>query len=149
MSEPVGSLSALISEVRASRDYRRLTSAIPYLRFLGIELEDQGARRVAVLRYAEKLIGNSGIPALHGGAIGALLESAAIVEVLLSGESSEVPKIVTLSVDFLRSGRPQDTFAAASVTRLGKRVANVSIDAWQGDPQRPIAAAHGVLLLPG
>lgn len=147
MTEPTASLSNLIAEVRASRDYGRLTGRIPYLRFLGIELQDQTDRRVAVLRYSEKLIGNSAIPALHGGAIGALLESAAIVEVLLSGESSVVPKIVTLSVDFLRSGKPLDTFASASLTRLGKRVANVRVEAWQEDRQRAIATAHAVLLL--
>jgi acyl-coenzyme A thioesterase PaaI-like protein len=47
----------------------------------------------------------------------------------------------------LRSGRAVDTFAAGRVTKQGRRVANVRVEAWQDDPARPIAAAHGHFLL--
>ena len=36
-------------------------------------------------------------------------------------------------VDYLRSGRPVDTHARAIVTRQGRRVTNVRVEAWQED----------------
>jgi acyl-coenzyme A thioesterase PaaI-like protein len=54
---------------------------------------------------------------------------------------------VTVTVDFMREGSPIDTHAAATVTRLGRRIVNVSSLAWQYDRSRPIAAANINFLL--
>ncbi|RYE95016.1 MAG: PaaI family thioesterase, partial [Oxalobacteraceae bacterium] len=43
---------------------------------------------------------------------------------------------------FQRGGRAVPTRAAATVTRLGTRVANVEAIAWQDDRTRPIATAR-------
>ena len=51
-------------------------------------------------------------------------------------------KPVNVTVNYLRGGTPHDTFAAATVTRLGKRVANVEAHAWQRDRAKPIAGAQ-------
>ena len=56
-------------------------------------------------------------------------------------------KPINVSVDFMRGGVDHDTFAAAVITRLGNRVANVEAHAWQQDRARPIAAARMNLLL--
>ena len=42
----------------------------------------------------------------------------------------------------MREGTPVDTIAAAEVTRLGRRIINVSSRAWQFDRGRPIAMAN-------
>ena len=34
-----------------------------------------------------------------------------------------------------------DRFAKARIVKLGRRTANLSIEAWQDDPARPIASA--------
>jgi acyl-coenzyme A thioesterase PaaI-like protein len=47
----------------------------------------------------------------------------------------------------MRGGIGHDTYAAARVTRLGKRVANVEAHAWQLDRTKPIAAAQMNILL--
>ena len=47
----------------------------------------------------------------------------------------------------MRGGTAHETYAAATVTRLGKRVANVEAHAWQGDRAKPIAAAQLNVLL--
>jgi acyl-coenzyme A thioesterase PaaI-like protein len=47
----------------------------------------------------------------------------------------------------MREGSPIDTHAAATVTRLGRRIVNVSSLAWQYDRSRPIAAANINFLL--
>ena len=56
-------------------------------------------------------------------------------------------KPVNVTVQFMRGGIDHDTFAAAIVTRLGRRVANVEAHAWQRDRTKPIAAAQMNLLL--
>ncbi len=64
------------------------------------------------------------------------------------GEHSEfLPKTIDISFEYLRSGKPRDTFAQATITKHGRRVANVRVVAWQEDPSRPIAAAHGHFLI--
>lgn len=137
----------LVREVRQSRDYARLTQAIPYARFLGIGVENVAGEVLCRMTYAPPLIGNSLIPALHGGTLGALLESAAVFELLLNSDIEHVPKTITLTVDFLRPGKPLDTYARAHVTRQGRRVANVRVEAWQDERSRPIATANALLLL--
>ncbi len=137
----------ILRQVRQTRDYTLLNEAIPYARFLGIGVEDTTGEVLCRMRYSPMLIGNSAIPALHGGTLGALLESAAIFELLLHTDQERVPKIITITVDFLRSGRPQDTLAKATITRLGRRVANLHVRAWQEDRGRPIASANALFLL--
>jgi uncharacterized protein (TIGR00369 family) len=141
------SLAGLVREVRKSREYRRLTDAIPYTRYMGIGVENLAGEMLCRMAYSDKLIGNSLLPALHGGTLGALLESAAVFELLLQTDTERVPKVISLTVDFLRSGKPQDTFAKAVITRQGRRVANVRVEAWQDDRTRPIASAHALFLL--
>lgn len=140
-------IAELLRQVRQSGDYRLLTEVIPYTRFLGIGVENTPGEVLCRMRYSPMLIGNSSIPALHGGTLGGLMESAAIFELLLHTQEERVPKIITITVDFLRSGRPQDTLAKASITRLGRRVANLQVQAWQEDRAKPIASANALFLL--
>jgi acyl-coenzyme A thioesterase PaaI-like protein len=140
-------LAELVRQVRKTREYRQLTDAIPYTRYMGIGVEDLAGEMLCRMAFAPRLIGNSLIPALHGGSLGALLESAAVFELLLQTDTERVPKVISLTVDFLRSGKPQDTFAKALITRQGRRVANVRVEAWQEDRTRPIASAHALFLL--
>ena len=58
-----------------------------------------------------------------------------------------VPKIITITVDYLRSGRPVDTLARAVLTKQGRRVVNVAVEAWQDDRSRPIASANAHFLV--
>lgn len=132
---------------RASGDGGPLIEAIPYARFLGLSIDTSSGELLAHLRFHEKLIGNVLIPALHGGTMGALLESAAIFQLLWDLEEPVVPKTINITIDYLRSGRPRDTWAAATVTKQGRRVASVRAEAWQDDRKRPIASAHGHFLL--
>ena len=143
-------MNPLAEAVRVAKErgsFELLYGSIPYLTFLGFTLESQGGGIVGKLAYADPLIGNPSIPALHGGAIGGLLESTAIFSTLLESETPVMPKIVTITIDYLRTGRPVDTFARASITRQGRRVANVGVEAWQEDRARPIARANVIFLL--
>jgi LysM repeat protein len=85
--------------------------------------------------------GNPALPALHGGAIGGYMECAGILHLLWSSEALAVPKTIDFTIDYLLSGRPQDTYANVYPIKLGKRVSNLRIEAWQTAPAKPIAVA--------
>ena len=56
-------------------------------------------------------------------------------------------KPVNVTVDFMRGGRLVETYAQGRVKRIGQRIANVAIEAWQDDPAKPIAAARMTMAL--
>lgn len=137
----MSTLVELIAEAKRCGDYGPVFDAIPYARFLGITGQVRDDELVGKLTYSEPLIGNPVIPALHGGTIGALLESTAIFQLFWQAETVILPKTINLTVAYLRPGRPVDTWARAVVTKQGRRVASVRAEAWQEDPARPIATA--------
>jgi acyl-coenzyme A thioesterase PaaI-like protein len=64
------------------------------------------------------------------------------------GTFAPQPKTVDFSIDYLRSGKPQDAYARAVILRRGRRVANVRVEAWQDERIKPFVTAHGHFLLP-
>lgn len=140
-------LMQLLAECRRSGDPAPLAAAVPYARTMGVSLVLQAGELLGVLRYGEHLIGNPMLPALHGGAISALLESTAIFQLLWEVDLEAPPKTINLTVEYLRSGRPVETYARGRTTRQGRRVSNVRVEAWQTDRSRPIAVATAHLLL--
>ena len=136
-----------MTAAKASQDYQTLIDMIPYAGFLGLTAAIHGDELITTMRYGDHLIGNPSNPALHGGTLGALLESAAIFELLWRSETLVLPKTITLTIDYLRPAGPRDTHARGIVTRHGKRVANVRIEAWQDDRAAPVASAHAIFLV--
>ncbi len=136
-----------IAQAKAADDPGRLAALIPFARFLNLSFGQDEDGPYGRLAADEKLIGNPTLPALHGGVIGALLESSAIFLLIWERETPTIPKTINLSIDYLRSGRPVETLARGVVTKQGRRVANVRVEAWQEDSNTPIAAAHGHFLL--
>jgi uncharacterized protein (TIGR00369 family) len=125
-----------------------MTLLPPYARFLGIDTRrsEEGELQF-VMPFGDVVLGRPGY--LHGGAIAGLLEFAAfgaLYEALGSRDGVTI-KPVNVTVQYMRGGAQHDTFAAAIVTRLGNRVANVEAHAWQLDRAKPIAAAQMNLLL--
>jgi uncharacterized protein (TIGR00369 family) len=137
-----------IQSLKASGDIPAINELIPYAQTVGLEafVDEQGL--VTVLHYRESNIGNYVLQTIHGGVVGALLEHAAILHLLAETELNGVPKIINLSVDFLRPCRGEDTYARGRVIRQGRRVVNVRVEAWQESQDRPVAAAHAHFLLP-
>ena len=135
-------LTQRLREARTQEALDPLIAEIPYARFLGLRAEVEDGELVLCMPFADELVGDSTIPALHGGTVGALLESTAIFTVLWSTDAAHLPKTVTLTVDYLRSGRGVDTRASARVTKLGRRIVIVHAEAWQADRDKPIATAN-------
>jgi uncharacterized protein (TIGR00369 family) len=136
-----------LAELRASGDVSRIAERIPYAQFMGIGFELIDGELRGRMRYSDMLVGNPALPALHGGTISALLETTAIFQLVWERETLVLPKTVSITVDFLRSGRPEDTWAHAIVTKLGRRVANVRAIAWQSDRAKPITIANAHFLI--
>ncbi len=129
------------------RDLEALLEAIPYARFLGLQVEAQGDEIITILPFSDQLVGNTNLPAIHGGAVGAMLEMTAVLQLLYDTSCERLPKTVDVSFDYLRSARAQMTFGRAIVTRQGRRVANVRTELWQESRLKPVAAGHGHFLL--
>ena len=157
-----------VQVVKKRRDaaLRALVEGVPYIQFLGIGVERHGDELTAVLPYADKLIGNPMLPAIHGGVTASFLEVTALVEVswamiwddvesgrldadrLTAAALPRLPKTIDFTVDYLRSGLPRDAYARARVTRSGRRYASVQVEAWQDNRARPIATAQAHFLMP-
>jgi len=157
-----------VQVVKQRRDsaLKAIVEGVPYAQFLGINFERHGDELTAVLPFDEKLIGNPGLPALHGGATAAFLEMTAIIELswsmvwegLESGRIDvqsldrthlpRLPKTIDFTVDYLRSGLPRDAYARARVNRSGRRYASVHVEGWQDNRSRLFAQATGHFLMP-
>ena len=136
-----------LAEARKQRDVSRLADAIPYARWMQIAPENGTGELLTRMRYHDSLIGNTFLPAIHGGTLGAMLEMAAIFHLLWETETETVPKIVNITVDYLRSARPIDVIASAKVTKQGRRMVNVFAEAWQDDRAKPVATAQAHFLV--
>jgi acyl-coenzyme A thioesterase PaaI-like protein len=153
-----------VQVVKQRRDaaLQKLVSGVPYIQFLGIQIDRRGDELTAVLPFADKLIGNPTLPAIHGGVTAAFLEVTAIMELswamiwedMEAGVFTEdaprviLPKTVDFTVDYLRSGLPRDAYARARVNRSGRRFASVHVEAWQDNRSRLFAQGTGHFLMP-
>ena len=119
----------------------------PYANTLSISVEDDAdGAPLYRMPFGDNVLGRPGF--LHGGAISGLLELAAIGTAIRAiGDGAAIVKPINMTVSFMRGGTDQDTFASATITRLGNRVVNVEAHAWQDDPARPIASAQVNLLV--
>ncbi len=142
-------LTETIEAARSAGDPGALARAIPYADFVGIGAYLDGGAVVCTLAGDGPIVGNPALPAIHGGVIGAFLEHAALMQLMWDLAPGRLPKTINVSVDYLRSGRPEPTYARGLTTRQGRRVANVRAEAWQSDPRRPIAVARGHFLIAG
>lgn len=120
---------------------------VPYVRFLGMRAELAGDEMTAILPFSEHLIGNTMIPALHGGVIGAFLEMTALAQLSVTQGSAKVHKTIDVTIEYLRPGRAMTTYARADLRKVGRRVANVHVEAWQEARSHPVAALRGHFLL--
>ena len=123
-----------------------LEQVIPFNRHLGIRiahLEDGVAR--LELPFRDELIGDPFRPALHGGVISTLADTAGGFAVWTRIQLEDRVSTIDLRVDYLAPGAPELLIAEAVVVRVGNRVAVVDVRCFQpSDPGRVVATAKGV-----
>lgn len=124
-------------------------TAMPYTQFIGLEvwLNAQGTPLFHV-PYLASNIGNTFLPALHGGMIGGFIESAATLFLKHHSGLDHFAKIIDFSIEYLRSGKPESMYASCILTRQGSRIAHLSVEVWQSDKDRPIAVGRVHCLMP-
>ncbi|MCF8474860.1 MAG: PaaI family thioesterase [Emcibacter sp.] len=113
----------------------------PYAKMMGFRLIRQDGILTTVMKYHSDLIGTPFPQALHGGTIASLMEMAAIMELVWDRDIVHIPKTVDATIDYLRSGKPVDSYARAKIFRKGRRFATLHAEAWQSDPEKPIASS--------
>lgn len=124
-----------------------LLDRLPYARFLALTTAEEGDALTVTMPFSDKLIGNPMLPALHGGSTAALLELTAVAQVATLYPSLRLPRPINVTVAYLRSGRPRDVFGRARINKAGRRVVHVLAEAWQDDPDQPIATLSAHFLL--
>ncbi len=125
-----------------------MTDLTPYAQLLRLDHEPDPRGGPPLIRMPahDGVIGRPGF--LHGGAIAGLLEFAAFTALRHAlGEEETVAKPITITVDYLRGGKLEDSRARAEIIRLGRRIANLEVRAWQEDEAKPIALARLNFLL--
>jgi len=114
----------------------------PYALGLGYEIDHmEGALPVLACEFTRDLMGRPGF--WHGGALGGMLEIAALgaVRTHLGAQGGRL-KPVNVSIQFLRGGLAKRTYAVGHIVRAGRRLVNVTAEAWQDDRARLLATAQ-------
>ncbi|HEY9218622.1 MAG TPA: PaaI family thioesterase [Phenylobacterium sp.] len=124
-------------------------SRTPYARFIGLHAELAGDEMTTVLPFAQHIVGNTMIPALHGGVVGAMMEMTALAQLALAQKQPRPAKTIDVTIEYLRPARALTTYARAEVRKVGRRVANVHVEAWQEERANPVAALRGHFLVSG
>ncbi|SEG48051.1 uncharacterized domain 1-containing protein [Oceanospirillum linum] len=136
------SMAQLVSETQRSGHWETLLEQIPYAGFIGLTAQTLGDEILFCMEPLESNTGNPLLPALHGGVIAGFMETAATLNLMVSLNVDQVPKVIDFTIDYLRSGKMKPTYATCILSRQGQRIANVQVNAWQKDRETPIATAR-------
>jgi len=132
---------------------------IPFCRTLNLKFRVVRGRAEIAFAKQDFMLGNTKLQVLHGGVTAAVLDSVAGTAILLKMvEMDPKPDLLTqlrefarvstidLRVDYLEPASAENFIATATVTRLGKRVANVQM-AMHDDTGRCVATGAAAFAL--
>ena len=120
-----------------------LVERVPYARLIGMRADRDDEGLVCRLPFKDAIVGNARLPAVHGGVVGAFLEMTALLALIDQGDRDDIPRPINFSVDYLRTAGPHETRGRAEIVKLGRRIANVRVLAYQGERDKPVAAGIG------
>ncbi len=122
---------------------QQVIDRMPFARSLGIAIVDVDSRLQTRMPYAETVVGNPRVPALHGGALASLMQIAAAAELIrVTGAAARPPRMFSITAEYLRSAVLEDTLATAAVISRSRRFANLRVELRQASSaERAIAAA--------
>lgn len=114
-----------------------------YARSLGIRVDRvESGSPVLALDFDSNVEGRPTV--FHGGATSGLLENAgyAALHAELDRRDRDARlKPIGITVQFLSAAKSKTSYAQGRITRLGRRNANIEVEAWQDDRTRPVATA--------
>ncbi|MAH84459.1 MAG: hypothetical protein CBB68_09030 [Rhodospirillaceae bacterium TMED8] len=141
-------LSKVINILRDEDRLTDINGLVPYADFLGVVSAFEGGELVSRLPFREDMIGNYTTRIFHGGVLGALMEQAAYVHLLHDLKRLRLPKVINISINYLRPVVPEDVLAGCITVRQGARIANVRVRSWQTSWNEPVGTADVHFLLP-
>jgi uncharacterized protein (TIGR00369 family) len=114
---------------------RVMEEHVPFNRYLGMRGESIGSGTcVLALAVRPDFVGDPRRPALHGGVISSLIDTAGGLAAWSALSPGESVSTVDLRVDYLEpAGLGPDLRAAAELVRKGNRVCHVRIAVTQGE----------------
>ncbi len=134
-------ITAFLSKLKARDTFDESLDISPYAGMMGFRLMRKDGKLTTAMKFHADLIGSPFPPALHGGTVASLMEMSALMQLIWDRDAEQIPRAIDITVDYLRAGKPEDTFAKARVFRRGRRFATLHAEAWQSDPDKPIASA--------
>jgi uncharacterized protein (TIGR00369 family) len=118
---------------------------IPFNAFLGIRVKEIRSGRVKlILPFRKEWIGDVSRPAIHGGVISTLADTAGGAAAWTKLSDGDRLSTVDLLVDYLVPGKLADLTADAIVVRIGNSVAVTQIVVSQGPRNEAVARARAV-----
>ena len=117
---------------------------VPFNRYLGIRGESaEKGKSVLLLPVRPEFVGDARRPALHGGVISALVDTAGGLAAWTALEEGESVSTVDLTVDYLEPARLGGQLrASAELLRKGNRVCHVRVRVTQDETL--VAEGRGV-----
>jgi uncharacterized protein (TIGR00369 family) len=112
-----------------------MENEVPFNRYLGIRGESaEKGRGVLVLPVRPEFVGDPRRPALHGGVVSALIDTAGGLAAWSALADGETVSTVDLTVDYLEPGRLAGPLRAeAELLRKGNRVCHVRVRVTQDE----------------
>ncbi|HEX8888967.1 MAG TPA: PaaI family thioesterase [Pyrinomonadaceae bacterium] len=109
------------------RRIREAFRAVPFARFLGIELGEMKRGEAKLhLEMRDELLRNNGVA--HGGVVASLADTAAAFAILTLLEPHETTTTIDLTIHYLRPLLTGRATANARVVRAGRRVLVISVE---------------------
>ena len=124
---------------------RQVIEASPFSKALRMSLDEIGdGKAVISMPYDAGLVGDPRSGVIHGGAVSALMDTCGGAAVMSHPKAASGTATIDLRIDYMRPATPGDTITARAVCyHVTRSVAFIRAEAFDADPDRPVASATG------